>query len=187
MASAFTHAVFSLTMGKTFFPQEMPWRFWMAAIMCSILPDIDIFGFFIGVRYGDILGHRGFSHSLFFAFLVSLVAVRFACKDYRPFSAPWRKLWLFFFLLASSHGLLDALTDGGLGVAFFSPFDQTRYFFPWTPLKVSPIGLEIFLSPWGREVFLNEIFLVWVPAILILAAVTGVRRLYSKWSNTLAL
>jgi inner membrane protein len=44
----------------------------------------------------------------------------------------------------ASHGILDAMTDGGLGVAFFSPFDDTRCFFPFRPIKVSPIGLSFF-------------------------------------------
>ncbi len=51
-----------------------------------------------------------------------------------------QKVWLFLFVATISHGILDALTDGGLGVAFFAPFVNTRYFFPWTPIKVSPIG-----------------------------------------------
>nr|HRC76832.1 rhodanese-like domain-containing protein [Kouleothrix sp.] len=32
------------------------------------------------------------------------------------------------------HGVLDAMTDGGLGVAFFAPFSATRYFFPFRPI-----------------------------------------------------
>jgi inner membrane protein len=36
----------------------------------------------------------------------------------------------------ASHGILDAFTNGGLGVAFFAPFDKTRYFFPVTPMKL---------------------------------------------------
>jgi hypothetical protein len=35
-----------------------------------------------------------------------------------------------FSFVTASHGMLDAMTDGGLGVAFFAPFDNARYFFP---------------------------------------------------------
>jgi hypothetical protein len=31
-------------------------------------------------------------------------------------------LWRCFFIAAARHGVLEAMTDGGLGVAFFSPF-----------------------------------------------------------------
>lgn len=175
MASAVTHAFFSLALGKTFAREEMPWRFWIFTIGCSVLPDIDVVGFSFGMQYGDIFGHRGFFHSLLFAFLLSVSVVGLGFKGYSKFSRPW---WgLFFFLLTSAHGVLDALTDGGWGVAFFSPFDTTRYFFPWRPLKISPIGLEGFFSPWGREVILCEMIWVWAPSILLVAVVRGGRKI----------
>src|SRR5262245_62425304 len=63
----------------------------------------------------------------------------------------------------ASHGLLDTLTDGGLGAALFWPFDLTRYFAPWRPIPVSPIGLA-FLSPYGLSVAATELAL-FAPAI----------------------
>ncbi|MBI5968808.1 MAG: metal-dependent hydrolase, partial [Deltaproteobacteria bacterium] len=133
-------------------------------------------GFYMGMPYGDVFGHRGYFHSLFFAFLLSLGVMFSGFRECRRFSQPWWGLGLFFFLLISTHGFLDALTNGGLGVAFFSPFVTTRHFFPWTPLKVSPIGWEIFLSPWGREVLLNEIIWVWIPSFLLI----GGFKIFSK-------
>ena len=59
-------------------------------------------------------------------------------------------------LVVASHALLDTLTDGGLGCALFWPFDLTRYFAPWTPLPVSPIGLG-YLSPYGLYVATVEL------------------------------
>jgi len=56
---------------------------------------------------------------------------------------------MYFFLATASHGLLDAMTDGGLGVAFFVPFDKHRYFLPWTPIRVSPIGVGRFFTDRG--------------------------------------
>jgi len=62
------------------------------------------------------------------------------------------------FLTTASHGFLDAMTNGGLGIAFFSPFDPTRYFFPWKPILVSPIGLGRFLSQRGAAVLAAKSF-----------------------------
>lgn len=67
-----------------------------------------------------------------------------------------------------SHPLLDALTDGGLGVAFFSPFSNERYFFPWTPIRVSPIGGSFF-SARGIETLRSELVWVWGPVIVVAA------------------
>jgi inner membrane protein len=68
-----------------------------------------------------------------------------------------------------SHGLLDALTDGGLGVAFFSPVDQSRYFFPVRPIHVSSMSLRDLLGPHGLSVLVNEIQWVWSPCALVAA------------------
>jgi len=177
MASAVTHAIFSLGLGKTFAREERPFRFWMLLMVCSILPDLDVIGFFFGGRYGDFWGHRGFSHSLLFAFFLSFLVLCLGFKDWVRFSKRWWRLWAFFFFVISTHGFLDALTDGGLGVAFFSPFDSSRYFLPWTPLKVSPIGLGLFFSSWGREVLVSEIGWVWIPTFLLWAAVKGYQKI----------
>jgi len=145
---------------------------------CSLLPDLDVIGFFFGRRYGDVWGHRGFSHSLVFSFLLSFLVLTLGFKDWGRFSKRWWRLWVFFFLVTSLHGFLDAITDGGLGVAFFFPFDNSRYFLPWTPLKVSPIGLRGFFSPWGREVITSEIIWVWIPTIFLWGAVKGCQKVH---------
>jgi inner membrane protein len=76
-------------------------------------------------------------------------------------------LWLYLFLATASHGLLDAMTDGGLGIALFSPLDNRRYFFPWTPIRVSPLGVGRFFSARGLAVLQSEFQWIWVPAILL--------------------
>jgi hypothetical protein len=50
------------------------------------------------------------------------------------------------------------MTDGGLGCALFWPFDTTRYFAPWRPIPVSPIGLDL-LSPSAVLIALIELIL----------------------------
>ena len=69
--------------------------------------------------------------------------------------------------ITASHGVLDALTNGGHGVAFFSPFVNTRYFFPWRPLGVSPMGISLF-SDRGIQVVLSELVWIWLPCALLL-------------------
>jgi inner membrane protein len=85
-------------------------------------------------------------------------------------------LVIYFGLVTMSHGFLDALTDGGLGIAFFVPFDATRYFFPWRPVAVSPIGINQFFSPWGLSVLLTEGIWIGIPVCLWLGMLKVVRR-----------
>jgi inner membrane protein len=85
-------------------------------------------------------------------------------------------LWAYVFVATASHGLLDAMTDGGLGVAFFSPFNNHRYFLPWRPIRVSPIGLGRFFTERGFVVIRSELHWVWLPAGLLAAAAWFLRR-----------
>jgi hypothetical protein len=66
--------------------------------------------------------------------------------------------------LLASHALLDTMTDGGLGCALLWPFDLTRYFAPWRPIPVAPIGVDFF-SVDGAGVALAELVL-FCPAFL---------------------
>jgi inner membrane protein len=172
MASLLTHAVVGVALGQA---GTDDWRkkpvFWLTAVMCSMFPDIDVIGFSIGVRYGDLWGHRGTTHSLLFA---AAVAAGIATVWPKIAGERW-KLGLLFFSIIASHGLLDAMTDGGLGVAFFSPFDTHRYFFPWRPIHVSPLGVHPFFSARGIGVLRSEILWIWVPSLAFALILWGVR------------
>jgi inner membrane protein len=57
--------------------------------------------------------------------------------------------------VVASHGVLDAMTTGGLGVEFFWPVDTHRYFLPWRFIPVAPLGARMF-SARGLSVLLTE-------------------------------
>ena len=175
MASAFSHAVAALSIGTCFYRPQIPKRVWIVGAVCSVVPDLDPIGFRFGIHYGDFWGHRGFTHSLVFAgLLVAVVTVvMFRCGA----SGIGRSgLLVYLFLATASHGLLDAMTNGGLGVAFFSPFDNTRYFLPWRPIRVSPIAVTRFFTPQGFAILQSELLWIWLPAMLFAALVLALRR-----------
>src|SRR5215467_7589550 len=175
MPTIVTHGFVAALLGSSLAAGRMPARFWFLSVLCSILPDADVLGFPLGIRYEDVLGHRGLSHSLVFAFVLSLI-VSFLALPRAP--TRWTRFLLFSYFLAvtASHGILDAMTDGGLGVAFFAPFDDTRYFFPFRPIKVSPIGLSFF-SARGLDVIWSEFLWVCIPGTIIAAAAISLRKL----------
>lgn len=180
MASAFAHVLVAVTLGKTYTSRYTSWKFWVLGALCSILPDADVIMFQFGVPYEHFLGHRGFSHSLVFALLLGIVVTLLFYRDTKLASKAGIGLILYFSLCTVSHILLDALTSGGLGVAVFSPFDNSRYFLPWRPIKVSPIGVGAFFSEWGLRVIKSEILWVGLPCLFILAVVHLVRRTVSQ-------
>lgn len=175
MASAFSHAVVALSIGTCFYRPGTPKRVWIAGALCSVIPDLDVIGFRFGVRYGDFWGHRGFTHSLLFSALLAGVVVLLGFRGEQPPLSRFA-LWMYFFLATASHGLLDAMTDGGLGVAFFSPFDNNRYFLPWRPIRVSPISFGRFFTYRGLEVLQSELLWIWLPAALLALSVWLIRR-----------
>jgi inner membrane protein len=156
-------------------------RFWGLSLLCTLLPDVDVVGFAMGIPYEHLLGHRGLTHSLVFAGVMGLLVVRLGFSSVDPGTGVWWSLVTHFFLVTASHGVLDALTDGGLGSAFFAPFDSSRYFFPWTPIKVSPIGISEFFTAYGMKVLVSELKWVGIPVGVGLIGITLMRwRLKSK-------
>lgn len=173
MPSILSHPVIALGLAPLGERLRIPRMvFWLGAV-CTIVPDFDVISFAFGVSYGDVLGHRGFTHSLLFALLLSSILVQVFLANRNEASKP--ACWLLLFLCTASHGVFDAMTSGGLGVAFFAPFDDTRYFFPWRPIRVSPIGLGFF-SRRGVIVVLSEFVWMWLPALLVAGVTTGINR-----------
>ena len=132
--------------------------FWSAL---SLLPDIDVIGFAFGVRYADPWGHRGATHS-FAAAVVAAIATGVVA---RALGQRALRTALFAGAVLASHPLLDTMTDGGLGCALFWPIDLTRYFAPWRPIPVAPIGAA-FLSPAGAFVATIEL-LLFAPVLVV--------------------
>jgi inner membrane protein len=174
LASLISHAVAALGIGTVFAQAQVPNRVWIIGAACSIKPDIDVIGFRFGIRYGDFWGHRGFTHSLLFATILATSAV-LACFFRKTPGVKRGVLWAYFFLATASHGLLDAMTNGGLGVAFFSPFDSTRYFFPWRPILISPISVTRFFSERGIAVLQSELLRIWILAGALAAVAFAIR------------
>lgn len=168
MPTILTHAVAGVAIAQALAPCDRRAEISLFAAGCAMLPDADVLGFSFGIRYGDLLGHRGFTHSLLFAIL--LAATVTILLRHKSLRGDWR---VFFTLFAAtaSHGFLDAFTNGGLGVAFFAPFDRTRYFFPLRPIQVSPLNIGAFLTHRGLSVLLSEMKWVWMPAAALLLAV----------------
>jgi inner membrane protein len=163
MATIYTHAFVGLGLGKVFATRRMPALFWMLAGLLPIVPDFDAFSPY---SYGSLWGHRGFTHSLCFAFGLSLLA---AASAFRFLPMKFWPLLGLFFLMVASHGVLDALTDGGYGIPFFWPFHTQRYG-PYGPIHVQDIGFEI-PDPRASRAIRTELLYVWLPSVVLVGLV----------------
>jgi inner membrane protein len=149
------HIAVGLAAGRRFAAQEAPPRLaWTMLYFAALamLPDLDTLGLHHGIPYANPFGHRGAAHSLCAAAIAGTLSG--ALARFPGVSRARTIAWSI--LVLASHGLLDTLTDGGLGVALFWPLTHARYFAPWRPIPVAPIGRAL-LSLRGLRVLLIEL------------------------------
>ena len=169
MPTVISHMVVAASAAYGFRSATRSTKFWILSIACSVLPDADVIGYrWLYIPTYEFFGHRGFFHSPFFAALVSIFIVFAFYRQEVNFSKKWWKYFFYFFILGASHGILDALTNGGNGIALLSPLTNERYFFPWTPIEVSPLSVGAFLSRRGLTVLGSELLWIWLPAFVYL-------------------
>ncbi|MFK7992176.1 MAG: metal-dependent hydrolase [Sandaracinaceae bacterium] len=127
-----------------------PARWMLGFSLLSLAPDLDVVAFPLGIPYEHAFGHRGATHAL----LVALLGLSCALVP-----GPDRlRAGVLGLGVLMSHGLLDAMTTGGLGPALFWPFSEERMFLSWRPIPVAPIGAGL-VSARGLRVFAAEALL----------------------------
>jgi inner membrane protein len=176
MPATFTHSAIPLALGLGLGYRIIPPRLLVCGAAFAMLPDLDVIAFSFGIPYASQFGHRGFAHSLLVAFAVALLG---ACCC-RWLQAGFWRCFLFFLAAIGSHGLLDTLTNGGLGIAVLWPWSDQRYFAPFQPIEVAPFGLNEFCSERGMTVLKSELFWVWLPAIAIAIIIVLARRFHAS-------
>jgi inner membrane protein len=175
MASAPSHAAFGLALGAWLAPKEASRSALITGAALAMLPDIDAVGFWLGIPTSSAIGHRGLTHSIAFAVVIGCgAAVIFARRK----AVSLVRVAPYFVVAMLSHGVLDAMTNGGPGIAFFAPFSNARYFFPFRPLVVSPIGVQGVLGSRGLRILLSEARWILLPsaALATLALLVRWRR-----------
>ncbi len=61
MATIISHPAVPLAVGIALGRGVIPARLLEFGLLCSILPDLDVLAFKLGIPYEAMLGHRGFS------------------------------------------------------------------------------------------------------------------------------
>ena len=172
MPTIMSHAVAAgglasvLTTGR-----RLPPMFWGLCAGLAMLPDVDVVAYAFRLPSDSMWAHRGITHSVPAA-AVTAALVALLTRRRLPLSSA--RLWLSLVVSMASHGLLDMLTDGGSAVAVWAPLSSSRYFWPWRPLLVSPIGVAFF-SEWGMRTLRNEIGWLWLPSLLLVLLVRAGR------------
>jgi inner membrane protein len=153
MASAITHFVVGASLALPALRSKpirrvlTGWAIPVSAGLLAVTPDLDTYlARALGASRGSLLAHRGLFHSAAFLVLASALLAAFAAGR-QPRS--WMSLTCLWTCCAMTHPLLDMLTDGGAGVMLLYPLTAHRYFFPWRPMHVSPLGIVQFFGRAG--------------------------------------
>lgn len=114
-------------MGEAFAGRTVGKKAMLWGVLAQSIPDID----FIAATWldtsGNLLAHRGFTHSILFALIITLLFAILAERWHRPHNISFTR-WLFFFGAAiSTHIFLDAFNNYGIG--WFEPFSHYRISF----------------------------------------------------------
>ena len=196
MASAFGHAATGALMAtclyfllykhlQSSYDIEFGWWIWIVCTILAPLPDID---YFFMQEYESVCGHRGFTHSLLFALLTSIIVniiVHFASNEWSkniPLMQCWESILflLFYFGVTISHSVEDSMVcferidpqtgkkikvPFGISPAYFSPFSNKRTYMCscYYPILVSPLGIKRFFTPYGKQVLKSEFVYIVVP------------------------
>lgn len=172
MTTPVSHLAVPLALAVALGPGVVPPGLLALALACAVLPDVDALGLWLGIPYAHPFGHRGFTHSLPFAALLAGLGTPFAGE----LGAAPAAVFPVLFLSAASHGLIDALTNGGLGIALLSPFSKRRYFLPWRVIEVSPLHPAELFSRRGLQVLVSEMRWVWAPCVALALAGAALRH-----------
>lgn len=122
-----THIALGACVGEAFFGKGFGKKAMLWGALAQSAPDIDfIAGFWLNIPE-NLLAHRGFTHSLLFALLISPVLALTAERIHRPHNIRFRKWLIFFATEVFLHLLLDAFNNYGIG--WFEPFSHLRFSF----------------------------------------------------------
>ncbi len=122
-----THIALGACIGEAFFEKGFGKRAMLWGALAQSIPDID----FIAASWlntpESLLAHRGFTHSILFALLITPVFALTADKVHRPHNIAFRKWILFFATEVFSHLFIDGFNNYGVG--WLEPFSHLRFSF----------------------------------------------------------
>ena len=172
MPTIFSHIAVPIAAAVALGSKRIPLSMLAAGMVAAILPDFDGIAFKLGIHYGGIWGHRGFTHTLGFALVAGFIGWWLARHWKLP---PWQG-YAWIALCVFSHPLLDTLTNGGVAIPLYWPFSEQRFFSPWRPVEVSPVAFSRFFTQRGADVLLNEARTIWLPLMAAALAIFALRH-----------
>lgn len=122
-----THVVIGACLGEAFIGKQLGKRAMFLGAIAQSIPDIDFVTSFWMSDSGNLLAHRGFTHSIFFVALVTPLLALPAERWHRPHNISLKKWLLFWGVQGAVHLFLDGFNVYGTG--WLEPFSHQRFSF----------------------------------------------------------
>ena len=114
-------------MGEAFAGHTVGKKAMIWGILAQSVPDIDFLAAFWLDTPSNLLAHRGFTHSILFSGLMTMLLAILAERWHRPHNISLAKWIAFFGAVILGHIFLDAFNNYGVG--WFEPFNHSRISF----------------------------------------------------------
>jgi len=122
-----THIALGAVTGEAIAGKSLGKRAMFIGALAQSIPDIDFITAFWLPSSDNLLVHRGFTHSLLFGVLTTLLLAAGAEKLHRPLKVSYTKWALFFGIEILLHLVLDVCNAYGVG--WLEPFSHQRFSF----------------------------------------------------------
>ena len=122
-----THIALGTCMGEAFAGRTLGKKAMLWGAMAQSIPDLDFLASIWETPAGNLLAHRGFTHSLLFCAVITPIFALLAERWHRPHNISLRKWILFFGGVIFIHIFIDAFNNYGVG--WFEPFSHWRISF----------------------------------------------------------
>ncbi len=122
-----THIALGACMGEAFAGRTLGRKAMLWGALAQSIPDVDFLASFWMTPAGNLLAHRGFTHSFLFCAIITPLLALLAERLHRPHDIRFKKWLLFFGGVIFIHIFIDAFNNYGVG--WFEPFSHRRISF----------------------------------------------------------
>ena len=155
-----THIALGACIGEAFFGEKIGKKAMLWGALAQSIPDIDFVAQLWMNPAAALLAHRGFTHSILFAIIITPFLALVAEKWHRPHIISFRKWTFFFALQLIVHIFIDAFNNYGVG--WFEPFSHYRISFN-----------TIYVA--------DPFFSIWPGIAFVVLLLTGRKNVYRKF------
>lgn len=122
-----THIVLGACIGEAVAGKKLGKRAMLVGAVAQSVPDVDFVSTFWLHDAGDIIGHRGFTHSIVFAILAISLLSWLASILFRRRGLTWKEWVMVIGINMATHLFIDAFNAYGIG--WLEPFSHKRFSF----------------------------------------------------------